>query len=564
MSGKPEIFDAGDAAPMPTDHLAALDKKIDAEVKVFDGEKKPAAVAPEKDQNIKAATKTMSGEPEIFDAGDAAPMPTDHLDIASNAPPSSEPDTLKPPQARPPPPPQSSIEHEFHAVEATLVEDPEEPQTNEPELVYHAEIVAPLPWWKRHMKKMFLVFILIIAALVTFFSVVVAGQNRANSSPAPPLTASSVPSSSHLPSFQPTTFSCVRWKQTLFETDCDDCNPDVQMSGDTAVITKNYESIQFLTKNAEGNFENADIFELELDYFISDIDISDGHVAIGSPEEGDDIESVYVYEEDSFREWSLLQRIKSPLRPGTGFGSSVDVDGNLMAVVAPNSGENGEGSAFVYRRDQNEWVLEEELSPDNSISDEFGGSVSVKGDMFAVGDRNYGDNNGFNNEAAATLYLYNSSVNLWEASEGPSTNGIDCDGEIGTEVVLTEDNGLMIGCGEENFGAGAIFYYEKSDAGGEFIFQQKITASDNARNDNFGWDIGVDGNVMAVGTSISSDGKAYVFRREDKGWVEVAIIYAPQGSPYFGEEVAILGNEVLVASRENVYLYSLDECFNEF
>lgn len=407
------------------------------------------------------------------------------------------------------------------------------------------------------MKKTFLVLILIIAALVT--TVVVTTQNRGISPPTPSPTASSAPSSSQLPSFQPT-FSCVRWKQTIFETDCDDCNPDVQMSADIALITKNYESIQFLSKNAAGNFENADVFELEIDYFISDIDISNNHVIIGSPEEGDDIESVYVFEEDSNGEWNLFQRIKSPHRPGTRFGSSVDVDGDLLVVVAPNSGENGEGSAFVYRRDENEWMLEEELSPDNSISDEFGGSVSVKGDMFAVGDRNYGDNNGFNNEGAATLYLYNSSVNSWKAIEGPSTNGLDCDGEIGTEVVLTEDNELMIGCGEENFGAGSIFYYNVSDAGGEFMFQQKITASDKARNNHFGWDIGVDGNVMVVGTSMSTDGKAYVFRRDDKGWAEVAIIYAPQGSPYFGEEVAILGNEVLVSSRDNVYLFSLDEC----
>lgn len=528
-SSKDEIFDADDAAPMPADYVVALDKKIDAKIKLFDGEKKPAPVAPS--------------------------------DITSGAPPSSDRGTLKPRPARPPdrshPSPQPSIEHEFHAVEATVVEEPDEPQTNEPELVYHAEIVASLPWWKRHMKITFLVLILIIAALVAL--VVVATQNWAQSSPTPSPTASSAPSSSHLPSFQPT-FSCVRWKRTILETDCDNCNPDVQMSGDTAVIAKNYESIQFLSKNEDGNFENADLFELEIDYIISDLDISENRVAIGSPEEGDDIESVYVYEEDSSGEWNLVQRIKSPHRPGTRFGSSVDIDRDLMVVVAPNSGDNGEGSAFVYRRDENEWILEEELSPDNSISDEFGGSVSVKGDMFAVGDRNYGDNNGFNNEGAATLYLYNSSVNSWKAIEGPSTNGVDCDGEIGTEVVLMEDNGLMIGCGEENFGAGSIFYYRMSDVGGEYIFQQKITASDKVRNDNFGWDIGVDGNVMVVGTSMSTDGKAYIFRRDDKDWEEVAIIYAPQGSSYFGEEVAILGNEVLVASRKNVYLYSLDEC----
>ena len=214
-------------------------------------------------------------------------------------------------------------------------------------------------------------------------------------------------------------------------------------------------------------------------------------------------------------------------------------------------------SAFVYRRNETGWVEEAKLAPDDSNLDVLGYAVSVKGDLIAVGDYWYGDDD----KGAVFLYQYNSSVNSWNQINGPLMND-DCDGYFSISVVLTEDDGLMIGCRRENVYAGAVYFYEKSDDGDEFIFRQKLTASDGAPYDFFGATgrIAVDGNVTVIGTEIYTNGTAHIFRRENDVWTEGAIIYAPPGSLYFGEEIAISGNDIMITSDQNVYLYSIDEC----
>ena len=250
----------------------------------------------------------------------------------------------------------------------------------------------------------------------------------------------------------------------MFETDCYACYPKVGMNGDTAVVVKSYESIQFLSKNADGIFKNASTFEI--DYNVFDMAISGNYTIVGSPLEDDNTGAAYVYEKDSSGEWSLFTRIvPSNISRRAYFGLSVDVDGDVMVVGATGDREGDVGSAFVYRRNETGWVEEATLAPDDSNLDSFGAVVSVKGDLIAVGDYKYG----VYDKGAVFLYQYNSSVNLWNQINDPLMND-DCDGRFGSEVVLMEDGGLMIGCYAENDDAGAVYFYEKSDAGDEFIF----------------------------------------------------------------------------------------------
>ena len=58
-------------------------------------------------------------------------------------------------------------------------------------------------------------------------------------------------------------------------------------------------------------------------------------------------------------------------------------------------------------------------------------------------------------------------------------------------------------------------------------------------------------------------GKTYVYTRKDANhyWEEVGIIDAPKpDSIYFGDQVALSGSNVVVASRDNSYAYDLKAC----
>jgi hypothetical protein len=70
---------------------------------------------------------------------------------------------------------------------------------------------------------------------------------------------------------------------------------------------------------------------------------------------------------------------------GAQFGFSVDVDGDTAVVSAPGDGDN-RGSAYVYSRVGEEWILRQKLSSTDGTSDDhFGWDVAISGDTIVVG-----------------------------------------------------------------------------------------------------------------------------------------------------------------------------------
>src|SRR5690606_22918322 len=77
----------------------------------------------------------------------------------------------------------------------------------------------------------------------------------------------------------------------------------------------------------------------------------------------------------------------------------------------------------------------------------------------------------------------------------------------------------------------------------------KLTASDAAANDFFGWSVAVSGDLAVVGAYADGDGgsgsgSAYVFRRVGGAWVQVAKLTASDAAEgdLFGYSVAVSGS----------------------
>jgi len=72
-------------------------------------------------------------------------------------------------------------------------------------------------------------------------------------------------------------------------------------------------------------------------------------------------------------------------QPFSGFGSSVDIDGDRI-IVGAYWNDDGPGSAYMFVRDGTTWVEEQVLTPtDHTGPDSFGKSVSISADDVAVG-----------------------------------------------------------------------------------------------------------------------------------------------------------------------------------
>jgi FG-GAP repeat len=105
--------------------------------------------------------------------------------------------------------------------------------------------------------------------------------------------------------------------------------------------------------------------------------------------------SVYAFQQDEGGYWGFVKKFlaKQPIQQ-SGFGESIDVDGDTIIIGANYGGERADfgryGIAYVYERHQggqNNWGEVATLSPSHTspYPDNFGISVSVEGDRIAVG-----------------------------------------------------------------------------------------------------------------------------------------------------------------------------------
>ena len=108
--------------------------------------------------------------------------------------------------------------------------------------------------------------------------------------------------------------------------------------------------------------------------------------------------------------------------------------------------------------------------------------------------------------------------------------------------------------------AGSAYVFERNQGGADNWGQvAKLTASDGAANDLFGWPVAISGNTVLVGSSNSDSGSgllsgsAYVFARNQGGadnWGQVAKLTASDGDAYdyFGISVALDDDTLIIGA----------------
>ena len=214
-------------------------------------------------------------------------------------------------------------------------------------------------------------------------------------------------------------------------------------------------------------------------------------------------------------------------------------------------GDDGEkGSAYIFLRSGTSWVQQAKLTAsDGNAFDRFGNSVSISGDYAIVG-ANQDDVNGTDSGSA---YIFKRDSTTWSqqakltASDGAASDW------FGWSVSISGDYAIV----------GAFWDDDKgTDSGSAYIFkrdgttwsqQDKLTASDGAVGDRFGWSVSISGDYAIVGAYLdddkgSSSGSAYILKRDGTSWSEEAKLTASDGAGIdrFGYSVSI-GNGYIIA-----------------
>jgi len=202
------------------------------------------------------------------------------------------------------------------------------------------------------------------------------------------------------------------------------------------------------------------------------------------------------------------------------------------------------------------------LANDRATGDFFGNSMasSDDGNTVLIGADGE-DTSPDSGQGAAYVFIRLGGTWIQQAKLLP--NDPETNGEFGQSAALSADGNIaFIGAHRRDISSirdsGAVYVFVRT--GSTWTQQAKLQASDNAKDEYFGWSVAVNsaGDVAAIGTYAEStapntlNGAVYIFTRLGNIWTQEAKLLANDAASneYFGRSVALNadGNMVLIGA----------------
>ncbi|NQV73831.1 choice-of-anchor B family protein [bacterium] len=261
------------------------------------------------------------------------------------------------------------------------------------------------------------------------------------------------------------------------------------------------------------------------------------------------------------------------------FGNAFVLQDGELIVSEPNTTFR-EGSVYVYRKGEDQWILEQRLTaPDSERADGFGSVLARTGATLFIGQRN------------GPLHVFSKNDGAWQSSgtlSGNGTTGIDpgcnqygyCGTDFGISLSAAGDWLLVGNAGaipsrrdlEEgaSVSAGVVFVYHKN-ADGSWTEHSHLSPSSGKAGDRFGETIYFEGDEALIGSPSWNDeiaglegvGRVTRFVLDGTTWNESeSLSFFSESTANFGSAIEVRGNEALISapgsngSRGAVYAYS--------
>lgn len=250
-------------------------------------------------------------------------------------------------------------------------------------------------------------------------------------------------------------------------------------------------------------------------HFGENVAVSGATIVVGQRENGtlgNNAGAAYVFEQVGGTWVETAKLLASDGDKNALFGDTVAVDGTTIVVGAYKAdagGVNGPGAVYVFEKIGGAWVESQKLSAGDLAGGGFGRSVDVEGDTIAVGA--WKDSTQFAEGGSA--YVFEEQAGVWVevAKVLPSLNA---DGDWFGHSVGVSGDSLVVSAHKNDlagFVSGGAFLYQDAGAGwAEVAFLQP---QDIAPLDQFGQWVAIDGNNILLGSPFESTnrGAAYLF-----------------------------------------------------
>lgn len=304
-----------------------------------------------------------------------------------------------------------------------------------------------------------------------------------------------------------------------------------------------------------------------LDNFGNAVAISGDTIVVGAVYDDNgftDSGSAYVFTR-SAGVWTQRAKLASEdLAASDFFGKSVSISGNTILVGA--SGNSFGGSAYVFTGSGATWTQQSKLTAaDSELDDTFGNSVSLSGDTAVIGahaDDDAGTSSG-------SAYIFVRSGLSWTQQAKLNASDAAAGDQFGFSVAVSSDTVVVGARYDDDHGLSSGSAYIFSRTGTAWSQQAKLTASDGAANDQFGQAVSISNDTAIAGAPGDDDtadgsGSAYVFLRNGPSWTQQSKLTASDAAANdsFGYSVALHGSDVVSGALYDVgggsaYTYEL-------
>ncbi len=275
------------------------------------------------------------------------------------------------------------------------------------------------------------------------------------------------------------------------------------------------------------------------DNFGNAIAVSGETALIASPTKDSLRGAVYVFVRSiTDGTWSQQAKLTLPgAASGTAFGEAISLSGDTAVIGAS-------GAAYVYVRSGTTWTQQAKLIGSDTVpSDIFGFAVAVDGDTAVV--------TAFQADSArGAAYVFVRNGANWTQQAKLTASDAAVNDLVGRAVSLNGDT-VLLGTSFQNKFQGGAYVFVRS--GATWTQQAKLTASDAASGDNFGFSLSVSGDTAIVGAYNKSgaEGAAYVFVRANGNWTQQTKLLASdaKAGQVFGIAVSIDGDLAVVGAN---------------
>ncbi|MFT6923855.1 MAG: putative repeat protein (TIGR01451 family) [Crocinitomicaceae bacterium] len=353
------------------------------------------------------------------------------------------------------------------------------------------------------------------------------------------------------------------------------------------------------------------------DQFGISVSISGDFAVVGSRYEDEDSlglntivsgGSAYIYRIDSLNNWNQIQKIVASDRTGSDqFGWAVNISGDFIAIssIGQDFDELGAnslsdaGAVYIFENNGfDHWLEVQKLvASDRGSLDWFGASMDLDSNRLIVGsyqeDHDTVGLNTLNNSGSAYVFERNGG-GVWSEIIKLVASDRGADDNFGFSVAINGNNAIVgsryededsLGLNTLN-GSGSAYIFEEITPS-QWVQTQKLSSSDRASDDYFGWTLDMEGDLAVIGAYgedhdelganfNSESGSAYIFRRNSfNDWLEESKIVATDRNEfdYFTRSISIFDSTIVIGAYQedenevglstmdkagSAYIYDLD------